>query len=151
MKDKLESRVMRIVISGLLKSDLTMSELKKVSEMLMSSPSLTWDIADLLKSVSMARSAAYDYSPAPSGGLDFDEIATLVRNKKISRRRLWEAINSVNPKIANEIGDDAPSIHILLSEFFERSTRDDWSELRSRLNGKNTADPYLEGISKERK
>lgn len=149
MRDQIEEKLNRIWLAALLESDLTSLELKQVANLLTSSPTFLWNFADLLGDVSrkISRKVESETSLKPNGVMDLDYVHSLVRSKRLSKKRLWEIMANINKKISPDILESPNNYHMLVN-FFENSSASQFEDLIFKLQGGAGDDPYLAGISK---
>lgn len=147
----IEERALRILVAALLQSELSINELRKISNSLVTSPSLSFALAEFLENFADnagSRRAKVE-QPFSNHTGENAEIYQLVRSKKLAKRRLAEILTAISPSMAANFNTEKSS-QAMLEEFLVLATGSEKDELRRKLQGRGGDDPFLAGITRLR-
>lgn len=153
MKEQTRSYAIRRVVSSLIGSELTDSELRDLSFMFDTDPEFRARIAEAIRAVCghSPRGAANRYEDRWNE-MTGDRVAlvsefmALVKKKRLSKRELTEFLHLSGPSVAVPDNPDRHSVSDLLSEFLIQATPSEIKRLMQFLRPDEPRDAYFEGL-----
>jgi hypothetical protein len=157
MKSRTRERAIRVLMSSLLRSNLTMGEMREISEALISGDSLAREVGLLLANIAegveetpyLSRSKR---SPDDRQSIQdlISEAVAIVRKRRLSKKDVLSLIGAVDPKAKTNLQKRGGTISDMLNEFFRRAPQYTLLQFLELLRGPNPSDAYLRGILKGR-
>lgn len=146
MREERRTRAMRLVLSALLKSDLSISEMQELIRDLSVDPRFFSSLSLLLSGhANPGKESASIASPRPRAAIARNMANHFMKHRKTARGELLDAISAISSEIRSEINASKSTREILL-RYFELASDDETSKL-FRWAGLNIEeDPYVRGI-----
>lgn len=160
-KRDVRDRMIRLVISSLVREELTLNEQRAVLSLLRD----TDFYLDLHDTVGSVFSALEEKARRPrldttrnkkleaeredttfASERSLEEIQRLVRRKRLSKVGLLNTLKKINFELAGNMSEDA-SLSLIIESFFIHSSEDERSKLLELLRGEKHTDEYLQGIA----
>ncbi|WP_155291454.1 hypothetical protein [Burkholderia multivorans] len=159
-KKDVRDRLVRILVSSLLKEEFSQNERRMVVNILRS-PDFGFDFSEIVDTVYSAIEGRGAWSQvilsaekseserenrinAPEELLD--EIMQIVKRKRLSKAALLNILNKVDGNVANNLSAES-SMTGIVEAFFLHSSQEQRCELFNLLAGEKRDDEYLKGIS----
>jgi len=152
MNEKIEEHVLRLIISSILNSDLTMRELRDISKLLAGddgfSLRLSNIINDILKSLnnnlSPRKNIKDSYLAEDNGKIE--KALSLIRRKRLSKNKVLSLIEEISPSMLH-LSSNNYTMHEILDTYFNLESDYNIDLFFKRLNSaKLLVDDYLRGI-----
>ena len=157
MKQNIRNKVIRMLASSILASDLTANEMRKVANSLIHDNDFLWDLGSMLKDMAekldkysvKKRPADYNYSNISD---ILSEAMNIVKRKRLSKQRILEYITEISPNDRLYSLDTKMTMKEILLNFFNRKSNVEKSELLNLLETgvKGRDDEYLKGIMRRK-
>jgi len=151
MTPKTRERAARVLLSSLLTSDLTASELRELSEEMLSSPDFLANLSILLRDLATRLSHGDGQRKHSDANGESRQLSELLYSE-IQRRRLSKAdvlalLSRVSPTMLGARSTDLP-LRRLLRDYLIRASQSEREQLVKLLSSEKSDDPYLRGILK---
>lgn len=148
MQPRTRQNVVRILLGRLLDSDLSVSELRNVADVLTTEA--------LMRDLSLALSETLSFIDEPNFSkqvnrrdIDEDTAYMLIQRRRLSKNEVLELIASVSPNRTNKepaYKNGKLPIRTIVRDFFRSASVDTVRMFMDRLQNQDSADPYLKGI-----
>jgi hypothetical protein len=145
------ARAIRILLSALLDSQLTVTELGEIAHELSKSSELSSDIAELLRDV-LSKLDIPGAKKLVSGEREtLDALAySWISRRRLSKQAVLELMSTAKGKQQRDLGNPSQSMKELLKDFFSTGSMNDIRKFMEMLEQSGKEDPYLQGISRRR-
>lgn len=152
MKTNLHERTLRILLSALLQSNLSVSELKRLSHDLVENPKFLWEFGELLDRITAQMQSSKDFSNTIESVDEhlIEDVYARLKEKRISRKKLYDYMELINPSIAKRHIDPTDPVRDMLERFFYSAAPYDIEMLINIIHENSMEDPYLKGITLRR-
>jgi uncharacterized protein (DUF1778 family) len=153
MRSNVNNRALRVILSSLVASDLSDSQLRQFADSLDSNPSTSHELAELIRDVAKRlmssgsiRSTERGYPLPPQANDLIEQAAELIRRRRMPKSEVVKLINELLPrsKPTSELQD--MSVRELLDYMFLTCSPDDFRVFIELLAGDIRHDEYLKGI-----
>lgn len=153
MEDKVEERLIRLILSSILSSDFTRRELRSISKSLNRDDSefssrLARTISDTLKSLDDNLSPQKNIPDAQptKNSRNIEQTLSIIKRKRLSKHKILLLINRISPSMTNYLSEGS-SMREILNDYFSQESFDKINLFFSQLNSESAlGDDYLEGI-----
>lgn len=153
MKPKTEEKAHRLLLAAFLRSDMTIPEMRDLTDELKKNPHFLVRFSDLLSEIldRLTRDRSTKISGTPYEPKDLVEAANYIINRRrMPKSEVILAMENAYPEFARQaFTRDMPMRSILVS-FFEIAPVDAANRFMSSLSGSIRDDEYLRGITKRR-
>ena len=155
MRQNIRNKVIRMLTSAVLGSDLTASDIRKVANSLIHDRDFLWDLGSMFRGIaenidrySAKRISNYSYSNVPDL---LSEALTIVKRKRLSKQRILDYINEISPHDEPFTLDSKATAEQILRNFFNRKSDAQRAKLLNLLEAgvKGKDDEYLRGIMRK--
>ena len=156
MKVNTREKLIRIIVSSILSSDLTNTEIYNISNSLVKNEGLLLDLREILQDIAnkldiySSTSAKSQYTSF-HGNERFRKAMNVIKRKRISKNKIRSYIELISPNDLILRKADSTPVRELLEEYFNKKSENTQLELLNLLetDGKG-GDEYLKGIMDRR-
>ncbi len=158
MKSKTWERARRIILSSLLRSDLTMTEIQEIGKALVNDSDFSQHLGLLIKDVFMRIDASTYLGHTKHlmphyerhGGAS-DKAMLLINKRRIPKREIVPILKALCPEMKNYFRQPKRTVREMVDAFFKGASERSVSEFIHWLDkGISASDPYLRGIMRKR-
>lgn len=154
MRSKTRERARRIIISSLLRSDLTMSEIQEIGKAFVNQFDFSQDLGCVIKDVVMtlgtSRPLRYTKKHMPDyekHNEHLERAILLINKKRLPKREVVPILNGLRPDMEDYLRKAKLTMREMVTAFFETASRSEIAEFMDRLEkGLSYSDDYLKGI-----
>lgn len=154
MRSKTRERARRIIVSSLLRSDLTMSEIREIGKAFVNQFDFSQDlgcvIKDLAKSIDSSirmgkvKPLIPDYERHNE---PFERAILLINKKRLPKRQVVPILNALRPDMEDYLRKAKLTMREMVTAFFETASKSQIAEFMDWLEkGLSYSDDYLKGI-----
>ena len=150
-RSRTRERAVRILLSALLDSDLTTTELSEIAQELSESPTLSWDLGALLRDVLSKLDIPPTKKPVSRIRDTLDTVAySMVSRRRLSKQTVLELMSTAKGKQQTELGNPNQTMRELLKEFLSTASTKERRKFMEMVENSGKEDPYLQGITRRR-
>ena len=158
MRSKTRERARRIIVSSLLRSDLTMSEIREIGKAFVNQFDFSQDLGCVIKDVVMAlgtstplRYTKHHMPDYERHNEPFERAILLINKKRLPKRQVVPILNALRPDMEDYLRKGKLlTMREMVTAFFKTASRSqiagfmDWLE-----KGLGYSDDYLKGIMRK--
>ncbi len=154
MRSKTRERARRIIVSSLLRSDLTMSEIREIGKAFLNEHDFSQDLGRVIKDVVMTlgtstplRYTKHHMPDYERHNESFERAIFLINKKRLPKRQVVPILNALRPDMENYLRKSNLTMKKMVTDFFETASKSQIAEFMDWLEkGLSYSDDYLKGI-----
>lgn len=154
MRSKTRERAKRIIVSSLLRSDLTMSEIREIGKAFVNQFDFSQDLGSVIKDVVMtlgtSTSLRYTKHHKPDyerNNEPFERAILLINKKRLPKRQVVPILNALSPDMEDYLRKAKLTMREMVTAFFKTASKSQIAEFMDWLEkGLSYSDDYLKGI-----
>lgn len=158
MKSKTREHAIRLFLSSLVNSDLSVREIRDISEALLRDRDFSENLGSVLKSTAMILEGSpnlREFKPTAecfgSSQNSIDEALSLIKRKRISKKNIIAMIRAFSPEWVHFPSEDRIlKVRELLDVFFDSASDRSVNDFLKWLREGSPPDDYLKGIMRKR-
>lgn len=154
MRSKTRERARRIILSSLLRSNLTQTEIKEIGKAFMNETDFSQDLGRVIKDVVMTLGTStplrYTKHHMPDYKRHnelFERALLLINKKRLPKRQVVPILNALRPDMEDHLRKAKPTMREMVTAFFKTASKSQIAEFMDWLEkGLSYSDDYLKGI-----
>lgn len=154
MRSKTSERARRIILSSLLRSDLTMTEIREIGKAFMNESDFSEHLGCLIKDVSMSIDASIRMGHTKHLMVDyerhddpFDKAMLLINKRRFPKKKIVPILRALRPDMKRYFQEPKRTMREMVGAFFSTASSHEIAELMDWLEqGLTSSDAYLKGI-----
>ena len=154
MRSKTRERARRIIVSSLLRSDLTMSEIREIGKAFVNQFDFSQDLGCVIKDVVMTLGTSSPFGHTKhympdykSHNEPFERAIFLINKKRLPKRQVVPILNALRPDMVDHFRKPKLTMREMVTAFFKIASKSQIADFMDCLEkGLSYSDDYLKGI-----